>query len=241
MRYMFGFVTLLIATSAQAAPGVGEKVYGASVERNVTELEMRYGRVSGRNGPAEEAMILEAARGFNDHLYGAFLTRFGRDAGGGRRLESVALEGIYALGRIAPLDVDVALYGEYEHGLHGPDRVETKLLLQHVKGRFDGRLNLIAERALQGRNPVGLGYAASADWEVANEFRLGATAIGDVGDTLRFTTRSEHFAGPVTKYNIEHLAGGELGVEGGYLFALGRARDNADGQIRLLLEYEAKF
>ena len=37
----------LAATPAAAAPGVGGKVYGARIEKGVTEVELRYGRLSG--------------------------------------------------------------------------------------------------------------------------------------------------------------------------------------------------
>ena len=44
---------LAFAQPAAAAPGVGSKVYGATVEKGVTEIEARYGRLSG--GPASGA------------------------------------------------------------------------------------------------------------------------------------------------------------------------------------------
>ena len=56
-----------------------------------------------------------------------------------------------------------------------------------------------------------------------------------------FTTRGGHFAGPVVKYEFEKVAGGEFGIETGYLFAFGAARHETDGQIRLLLELERHF
>ncbi len=230
-----------MASSAHSAPGLGEKVYGATVEQGVTEVESRYGRLTGGPDDGVDALVLELSYGFSNRLYGALLAEFEREPPDGRRLEALAVEGIYTLGKIKPLNLDVALYGEYEIGLHGSDKLETKLLLEHEEGPFDGRFNLIAEKLLDGGFPVGLGYAASADWEIADEFRLGGAAFGDLGSTKRLTTRSEHFAGPIVKYEVEHLGKGELGLEAGYLFAFGRARHDADGQLRLLLEYEIKF
>ena len=53
--------------------------------------------------------------------------------------------------------------------------------------------------------------------------------------------RAEHFAGPIVKAEIDHIGPGELEIETGYLFALGRARDDAKGQLRLNLEYAFHF
>jgi hypothetical protein len=241
LKTAVGVAVLMAASSARAAPGLGEKVYGATVEKGVTEIEARYGRLTGGVDAGEDAFVLEAAHGFSDQIYGAVLAEFEREPGGSRILEALGVEGIYAAGKFALLDLDVGVYGEYEIGLDGSDKVETKLLLEHARGVFDGRFNLIAGKLLSGGSPVDLRYAASADWEVADELRLGGAAFGDLGSTEHFPTRNEHFAGPIVKYEIEHLGKGELGIETGYLFALGRARDDANGQVRLLLEYETKL
>ena len=66
------------------------------------------------------------------------------------------------------------------------------------------------------------------------------SVFGELGNTNGLSTRGEHFAGPVAKYEIEHLGKGELGIEAGYKFALGSARKLADGQLRVLLKYEIK-
>ena len=232
---------LAFAQPAAAAPGVGSKVYGATVEKGVTEIETRYGRLSGGPASGADGLVLELAHGFSDRFYGALLAEFGREPGANRKLEAFAAEGIFTLGRIDALGLDTALYGEYEAVRGGPDAIETKLLLQHKRGPFDGRLNLKAAKPLDGGAPVEFGYAASADWAVIGELRLGAAAFGDLGTSRNLTTRAAHFAGPIVKTEIEHLGPGELGIETGYLFALGRARDATDGQFRLLLEYEFRF
>jgi hypothetical protein len=221
-----------ISTVSQAAPGLGDKVYGATVEAGVTEFEARYGRLMGDEADGEDALKLEVSHGFSPRFYGAVLGGFEREAHEERELEAVAVEGIYTLGKVG--GIDTALYGEYEVGLHGPDKIETKLLLQKRAGEFDGRLNLIAEKELNSE-PIELGYAASADVEAIGELRVGAAAFGDV-------THREHFAGPIIKAEVEHLFGGaDLEVETGYLVAIGRARDETNGQFRLLLEFAKHF
>ncbi len=233
--------TIALAQPAHAAPGVGEKVYPATVEAGITELEARYGRLTGGEESGEDGLVLELAHGFSRHFYGAVLAEFEREPGGSRELEAFALEAVVPIGRIEPLGLDVGLYGEYEAVREGSDAVETKLLLQRKRGPFDGRLNLIAEKALHGGEPVEFGYAASADWEAFGEIRLGAAAFGELGTGQRLTTRGEHFAGPIVKAEIEHLGPGELEIETGYLFALGEARHETNGQLRLNLEYEFRF
>ena len=232
---------LAFAQPALAAPGLGSKVYGATVKPGVTEVEARYGRLSGGPASGEDGLVLELSHGFSDRFYGALLAEFEREPGATRRLEAFAAEGIFTLGRIDALGLDTALYAEYEAVRDGPDLLETKLLLQHKHGPFDGRLNLKAAKPLAGGAPLEFGYAASADWKALGDIRLGAAAFGDLGTSRAFTTRAAHFAGPIVKAEVEHFGPGELGIETGYLFALGRARDETNGQLRLLLDYEFRF
>ncbi|WP_293881654.1 hypothetical protein [Sphingomonas sp.] len=233
MRFVAGcFAALLLATPALAQPGLGEKVYGATLEPGVTELEARYGRVTGDDAGGADALTLEGAHHFSDRIYGAVLVETGRERDTSRKLEAIAVEGIYRVARITPLGIDVALYGEYGFERHGADTAETKLLLQRRAGSFDGRLNLIAEKRLESHEKVEFGYSTSADWSVVGEMRAGAAAFGSFDS-------KEHYVGPILKTEIEHLpARGELGIEAGYLFSVGSGRREAPGQIRLLLEYE---
>lgn len=227
-----------VPAGAHAAPGLDDVVYGATVEAGKTEIETRYGRLTGGPADGSDAFVLEVAHGFSSRFYGAGLATFEREPGGGRRLETLAAEGIFTLGHINSLDLDASLYVEGEHGIHGPDNFETKLLLEHRKGAFDSRLNLIAERELTSGAPIDVGYAASADWEVADDVSIGGEAFGDLGSSHLITTRSEHFAGPAVKIGFDHAGPGELELRAGYLFAIGRARDDSKGQLRFGMEYE---
>lgn len=238
----FAVVSTLSSAPAQAAPGLDEKVYGATVEPGVSEIELRYGRLLGKSDGGEDASVVEFSHGFSSHFYGGVLFGFEREPRGDRHLQAVGVEGIATLGHIAAIDTDVAVYGEYEAERHGADNLEAKLLLQHRRGPFDGRLNLIAERSLQSGEPIEFNYGASADWKLVGDVRGGLEAFGELGSTHRLFPRAEHFAGPIVKTELEHLPGhGELEIEAGYLFALGEAREHANGQARLLLEYEFHF
>ena len=230
---------LFLSASPAVAGELTTKVYGATLEAGTTEIETRIGRMTGGEASGETGVLLEVAHHFSNRFYASVEGEFERAPGGNLKLGSVALESIVTLGRIKPLGVDVAIFGELESVRRGPDVIAAKLLLEKRAGKFDARLNLAAERP-HGQ-PVALGYAASADVEVADELRLGAVAIGELGTFRNFTTRDGHFAGPVVKYEIEKFVGGEFGIETGYLFALGQARRETDGQLRLLLEFERHF
>jgi hypothetical protein len=229
---------LAAAAPAHAAPGLDEIVYGATVEPGETEFEARYGRLTGDAADGEDALVLEASHGFSSHFYGAALAIFEREPGDQRRLAAVALEAIAPLGRIEALGLDTALYVEIEAPLHDAAKLETKLLLEKRSGAFDSRLNLIAEKALDGGSPVEFRYAASADFGVADDIRIGAEAFGELGTSDHLTTRGEHYLGPSISAELEHVGSAEVELRAGYLFALGHARDITDGQLRFGLAYE---
>jgi hypothetical protein len=236
-------IALVTATPAVAAPGVGQKVYGATLEGGVTEVEARYGRLRGGTADGEDGLVLEVAHAFSDKFYVGVTAEFEREPPATRKLEAVGFEVITPIGRIEALQLDIALYGEYEAIRSGRDKAEAKLLLQHKKGPFDARLNLVFDKRLASGQKVSVGYAASADWAVVDDVRLGVAAFGDLGSFSKFAPRAEHYIGPVAKFEIEPLSGknSEFEVETGYLFALGSARDETKGQLRLLLEWERKF
>lgn len=231
----FAATALVIPTGALAAPGVASEVYPATVTAGEPELELRYGRLNGGPDDGEDALKVEAGYGVTDRLRLAGVVEFERESGFSRKAEAASIEAIYALGKAG--GIDVALYGEYEIGFHGPDKLETKLLLQRRTPAFDLRLNLIAEKDLASGAKVELGYAAGAYAAVGGDVQLGVEAYGALGTFDHFAPRAEHFVGPVAKFEIEGL-GPELGMQLGYLFALGAARDDTDGQLQVRLEME---
>ena len=231
---------LTIVSPAAAAPGVGDPVYGATVTKGLTEFEAVFGRLTGGSADGDDGAVLEIEHGFTPRLAVAIKIETGRSLGTSRRADAVAVEVIRTLGKLG--GIDTAIYLEAKKGLHGePDVIEIKGLFERTRHNFDARVNLIAEKPLRDE-PVSFGYAASVDWAViGDEFRLGAAAFGDLGTAARFGGRQEHYAGPVAKLGIEHIGPGEIEVEAGYLRAFGAARDNARGQVRVLLSYEAHF
>lgn len=223
----------LVATPAMADPGMADEVYSATVEHGETELEMNWGRLTGGHG--EDALKLEGAYGIDDRLRMAAVAEFAGGQGQPRQLDSVSAEAIYALGNAG--GIDFALYGEYEFGRRSADKIEAKLLAQRRAGRWDLRLNLIAEKELDRGEPVEFEYAAATDVAAVGELRLGAEAFGELGSTRRFLPRAKHFVGPAARLEIDGL-GPEVELRAGYLFPLGAAKDTSDGQLRVGLELE---
>lgn len=245
MKRIACLTALLLAAApvtALAAPGLGSKVYGAEVEQGEFELESRYGQLTGGADDGEWAWVGEAAWGFTDRFYGAVLVEAEREPGMDAEFEAISVEGLYEVGEL-PGGVGFAVYGEYEATLHGaPDAVEFKALFEKQAGRFDARLNLIAQRPLDDGAEWAFGYAAQADWEVAHDVRIGVQAFADAGDEHGLGGRRETFVGPAVEFEFDELpVDGELEVGLGYLFAVGAARDDTDGQARFTLEYKKTF
>ncbi|WP_374527861.1 hypothetical protein [Novosphingobium sp.] len=225
----------LIPVTAHAAPGLGDEVYGATVNPGELETEVRYDTLTGGPDDGEDVVKLEAAYGVSHNLRVGMVTEFEREPGDSRKAEALGIEAIWALGKVG--GIDLAVYGEYEFGFTGPDKIETKLLLERRSGPVDLRLNLVAEKPLVSGAKVELSYAASADIETIGEFRLGVQAFGDLGTFDRFAPYGEHFVGPVISTEIEGF-GPDLELQAGYLFAVGKSRDDTKGQLRFALEAE---
>ena len=225
----------LVWLSVPALAEPSGEISSPVVVKGETEFEAIYGRLSGGPDSGEDILRLEASHSVNDRLRLAIRSEIERAPGGNRKLEAVSFEAIYELGRVG--GIDVGLYGEYENVLDGTDKLEGKLLLERRSGPFDARLNLIAARPLASGNPLEFAYAASADVEAIGELRLGVAAFGGLGSTDDFLPRADHYVGPVVKTEIEGL-GPEIEIEAGYLFALGKAKDDSDGQFRLVVEME---
>jgi hypothetical protein len=229
-------VSYVMSAPAMAAPGLGNEVYGAEVKKGEWEFEAKFDTLAGGPEDGEDVVKLEAAHGVTDRLRIAPFVKLEKEPDSWRKAEELGVEAIYSLGSAG--GIDFALYGEYAFGLNGhSDEIEAKLIVQRKSGPWDARLNLIFEKELESGHDVELGYAASVDVEAFHEVRIGAQAFGELGTFNRFLPREEHFLGPVAKFEIEGL-GPEIEVELGYLFALGEANDETDGQFRLALEFE---
>jgi hypothetical protein len=213
----------------------------------VTEVEVRDVRLTGGPLNGEQAAVVEFERGVSDQVSLAVVGEFEQHAGEDRKLDSLGIEGVAYLGQIPGLGVDVGGYLEYEQRIHNESGVlEGKLLLAKRTGGFEGLLNLIANKALTnkpGEDATEFGYGAQATWDVGHDVRLGGQAFGDLGTDHSFGGRHGHYLGPVAQWELRRawLKGGELELEGAYLLPVGTARDETNGQVRFVAEYERRF
>jgi hypothetical protein len=248
---------------ARADPRLDEVVYDPYVEKGVVELEARTaGLVGAPGGVAAKANVFELEFGLSDKVSLALVGIESQGPHGPARWSDVGVEGIWSVGRIPGIGVDTALYLEYGRGLNrDPDKLEGKILLAKQAGRFEGLLNLIVERPLNapdGGNYASYGYAASATWRAAGALRIGAEALGDLGDDHRFGGRQGAYLGPQVKWEFRPFGGNdrdddgdeaaalrgppiEIGVDAGWLAAVGPDRDEAASQARIAVELERTF
>ena len=119
-----GLLVLVVARPALADPRLDEIVYAPYIENHMLELETRYGGEVGRGDlTGANTTVVELEAGLDDRLSLALLTVVAREPGVSRRLTGVGLEGIYYVGQIPKLGVDVGAYLEYRKGFGEPDGV----------------------------------------------------------------------------------------------------------------------
>ncbi len=236
---------ILEATGAAADPRLDEKVYTPYVQNGVAELEVYGARQNGGPTGGDATTVIEGEYGLNDRVSLSLVGAVARSGGEGSRLTSLGVEGVAYIGQIPRLGVDTGVYVEYKQGLNGEANVlEGKLLFAKVAGRFQGLLNLIVERPFSPRDEAygAYGYAASATWRTFGPLRLGAEAFGDLGGDHAFLGRQGAYVGPQAlwegrPYGLPF----EIGVDAGWLFPVGTARQETRSQLRLGLELERRF
>lgn len=236
------------AGAAAADPRLDEVVYSPYVENHELELEGRVGQELGSgelSGARTDVVELEA--GLNDRTSLALVTAFQRQPGASDRLTGLGLEVIYYLGQIPKIGVDSGAYLEVKKGFGGETgALEAKLLLAKTSGRFQGLVNFIVERPLgapAGAGFASYGYAASATWRTVGHLRLGAEAVGDLGDDHGFLSGGQGaYVGPQLKWEGRApKSDADIGIDAGWLAAVGPDRREAKSQVRLNVELERRF
>ena len=248
MKFFIGAMALLLAVTLStltfADPRLDEKVYTPYVQNGVVELEARTaGQYGGQTG-GDRTTVLEAEYGLNDRVSLAILGAIERSPEQSSRLTSIGLEAVAYIGTIPVLGVDTGGYVEYKQGLAGNANVlEGKLLFAKTTGGFQGLLNLIVERPVSGSEMfASYGYAASATWRTVGALRLGAEAFGDLGTDHRFSGPNGAYVGPQILWEGRPRSSPvEIGLDLGWLFAVGAARPEARSQLRIGLELERRF
>lgn len=235
------------AAAARADPRLDEVVYSPYAEPHTVEVETRVAQELGAGDlSGARTVVVELEAGLNDNASLALVTRVQRVPGVSDRLTGLGLEGIYYIGQVPKLGVDVGGYLELAKGFGGQsDGLEAKLLLAKTQGRFQGLFNLIIERPLgapAGQGFASYGYAASAAWRVVGHWWVGAEAFGDLGDDHSFLGRQGAYVGPELKWQ-GHPRGSpvEIALDAGWLVPIGLDRQEAKSQARLALEIERHF
>ncbi|WP_339744527.1 hypothetical protein [uncultured Maricaulis sp.] len=231
----------LIPAIAAAEPGVTNVVYGPSVEAGETEIELRYGRLNGGGADGRWATVGEYGHAVTDWWRPAALFEVSRDPGGEAELEAVAFENVFDFTATRNWPVHFGAYAEYEANLlHGADKVELKLLSELNSGPARLRVNLIGEREVGGGagDEWEYGYAIQGLVRVGDELAVGLEAFGDAGTSDDFGSLNDRarYIGPFVEFEAFEIAGHDVEVQAGYLFANGDAA--ADGQARLKFELE---
>jgi hypothetical protein len=232
---------LLLPFAAQAEPGLASEVYGPGVSKGETEIEGRYGILNGGDEDGEWAFVGEVSHGVTDWWRPAVLFEIEREPGRDAELEAVAFENVFDFTATRAWPVHFGAYVEYEAALHdGPDKIEAKLLSEHISGPLRLRLNLIAERQVGdgSGDDVEYGYAAQALWTVNDDFAVGLEGYGDAGADDSFGDFGDraHYWGPVAQFEAFEMGDKELELQVGYLVGTGDAE--ADGQFQLKFEIE---
>ena len=231
----------LAPVAAWAEPGLAAEVYGPTVVRGETEIEGRAGVLTGGVGDGAWAFIGEAAHAVTGWWRPAALFEVEREPGGEARLEAIAVENVFDFTATRAWPVHLGGYLEYEANLQdGADKVELKLLGEHVRGPLRLRVNLIGEREIGAgaRDDWEYGYAAQGVWALTDDLALGVEGFGDAGtesDLGHFGDHAQYW-GPIAQFEAFETGHGELEVQIGYLFGSGAAE--ADGQFRVGVEWE---
>lgn len=229
----------LLPAAAMAEPGLAGEVYGPSVSRGETELELRAGVLQGGAGDGEWRAKAEFSHAVTDWWRPGLIAAWRRE-GGRTDFAGFALENVFDFTPTRQWPVHLGGYLEYEWTEKGADEVELKLLMQHDHGPLDLTLDLISERHVGSgaANDWEFGYAAEAAYAFNEDFAFGVQGFGDAGTDDDFGHLGEHahYWGPFGQFELAHVGTGEVELQLGYLIGAGEAE--ADGQFRMKLEYE---
>jgi hypothetical protein len=234
------------ASTALADPRLDEKVYDPYVKNHVLELEVRTGGETGGPFGGSRTYVGEVEYGVNDRLSLAVIGKLTNGAGESADFRGLGLEGVYYIGQIPLTGIDAGAYLEYAKGFNGGDDVvEAKLLAARQFGPIQAVANLIMERPLNVADEhfASYGYAASATWQPAPAWRLGAQAFGELGSDHGFLSGPQGaYVGPTAQWELRPAGSPfEIELNASWLKAVGPNRAEADSQFRLVVELERRF
>jgi hypothetical protein len=219
-------LVLAAAGAAQAEPGGTSGVSSPTVTRGDSKLEFRAAAFEGDALDGAWGYRAQASHAFTDWWRPTLVLRASQPDGESAELTSVGLENVFDFTPTRDWPVHLGAQFEYKLGLNrADDKVELKLLAERRRGPFAARLNLIAERAVDGDSDAWThAYAGRAMWRASDAVSLGFEAFGE-------PDASAHYVGPRAGMRI-----GQTTLSLAYLVGIDDAQ--ADGQFRLALEFE---
>lgn len=234
---------LLTAPRSEAT----QKVYSPHVEQGELELEAR-SHIDSDDDNSKDGVRkdkYEIGYGITQWWFSSLFFEYEKSPGTELQHTATAWENIFSLTESGKYWLDAGLYLEYETPAHsdGPDKLETKLLLEKATGRIVNTANIVLEREVGGgaSHDIELGLNWRTKYKMQPEFEPGIEFYGDFGDIDNVELNSEHKAqvGPVIagKYSLGGRS--KIAYEAGYLFGLNSA--TPDGSVKWLLEYEYLF
>ena len=225
--------------AAFAEPGLASVVYGPSVSRGETELELRGGVLNGGAANGDWQVKAEASHAFTDFWRVGVVGEWEQEDGA-TDFTAHSVENVFDVTGTRAWPVHLGAYAEYEWKNDGADVLELKLLMQRRRGPLDLALNLVSEREVGAGAGNGweFGYAARAAYALNDDLELGVEGFGDAGTDDDFGSLGDqaHYWGPIAQFEVAHAGDGEVEMQIGYLAGFGEA--DADGQLRVKLEYE---
>jgi hypothetical protein len=219
-------LALAAAGTAQAEPGGTSGVSSPTVTRGDSKVEFRAATFDGGALEGDWGYRAQASYTFTDWWRPTLVLRASQPDGESAELRSIGLENVFDFTPTRDWPVHLGAQVEYKVGLNGADDgVEFKLLAERRRGPLTARLNLIAERAVDGESDAWTHeYAARAMWRTSDAVSFGLEAFGEPeADT--------HYVGPRAAVRL-----GQAIVSLAYLAGVDDAR--AHGQLRLALEIE---
>ena len=229
----------LLPNPALAEPGLAGEVYAPAVTAGQTEFEVRSGVLNGGGGDGDWQIKAELSRAFTDWWRPGLVAEWEREADESA-FTALAIENVFDFTATRDWPVHIGGYLEYELAQEGADGLELKLLLERARGPLALRLNLIGEREVGSGadNAWEFGYAAEAAYAINEDLAFGLQGFGDAGNDDDFGALGDHahYWGPFAQFEIGHVGAGEVELQLGYLAGSGEAE--ADGQLRMKLEYE---
>lgn len=226
----------LATRDAVAEPGLADEVESPIVVAGATEMTLSAGELTDggdwqARGEASYAYLSWWRPGV-----AATWQRENSDA----RLSGIAFENVFDFIPSRRWPVHFGAYAEYERNMaEGPDHIELKLLMQHVRGPVDLRFNIVTERETgdHSDNRWEFGYASQASYRVSPTLRLGVEGFGDTGfdDQLGDIDDYAHYWGPFARLRLTSVRDQQLSLQMGYLAGSGHA--DANSQLRLQLEW----